>query len=84
MCSLQLEVPKKTGKVNHNAKEDSESLLKKSNNEENLMFELNTEFGILISKLEKEYDLVLKEVDSRNETITKLTSQIGNLFNFIY
>jgi hypothetical protein len=41
-----------------------------------------TESRILISKLEKEYDLVLKEVDSKNETIKKLTSQIGNLVNF--
>jgi hypothetical protein len=85
MCSLQLEIPKKMGKVNNlNLKEDSEFSLKNSNNEETLIFELSTaknaleDSRVLISKLEKENDLLIKEINSKKDTIKKLTSQIGN------
>jgi hypothetical protein len=84
MCSLQLEIPKKMGKVNNlNLKEDSEFSLKNSNNEETLIFELSTaknaleDSRVLISKLEKENDLLVKEINSKKDTIKKLTSQIG-------
>jgi hypothetical protein len=85
MCSLQSEIPKKMGKVNNlNSKEDSELILKNSTNEETLIFELSTaknaleDIRVLISKLEKHNDLLINEMNSEEDTIKKLTSQIGN------
>jgi hypothetical protein len=85
MCSLQLEIPKKMGKVNNlNSKVDSEFILKNSTNEETIIVELSTAKNalensrVLISKLEKDNDLLIKEINSKKDTIKKLTSQIGN------
>lgn len=85
MCSLQLEIPKKMGKVNNlNSKVDSEFILKNSTNEETIIVELSMaknaleDSRVLISKLEKDNDLLIKEINSKKETIKKLTSQIGN------
>jgi hypothetical protein len=85
MCSLQLEIPKKMGKVNNlNSKVDSEFILKNSTNEETIIVELSTaknaleDSRVLISKLEKDNDLLIKEINSKKDTIKKLTSQIGN------
>ena len=68
MCSLQLEIPKKMGKVNNlNSKVDSEFILKNSTNEETIIVELSTaknaleDSRVLISKLEKDNDLLLRE-----------------------
>ena len=85
MCSLQLEIPKKMGKVNNlNSKVDSEFILKNSTNEETIIVELSMakkaleDSRVLISKLEKDNDLLIKEINSKKDTIKKLTSQIGN------
>jgi hypothetical protein len=85
MCSLQVEIPKKMGKVNNlNSKVDSEFILKNSTNEETIIVELSTaknaleDSRVLISKLEKDNDLLIKEINSKKDTIKKLTSQIGN------
>ena len=73
------------GKVNNlNSKVDSEFILKNSTNEETIIFELCTaknaleDSRVLISKLEKDNDLLIKEINSKKDTIKKLTSQIGN------
>ncbi len=85
MCSLQLEIPKKMGKVNNlNSKVDPEFILKNSTNEETIIVELSMaknaleDSRVLISKLEKDNDLLIKEINSKKDTIKKLTSQIGN------
>jgi hypothetical protein len=73
------------GKVNNlNSKVDSEFILKNSTNEETIIVELSTaknaleDSRVLISKLEKDNDLLIKEINSKKDTIKKLTSQIGN------
>ena len=73
------------GKVNNlNSKVDSEFILKNSTNEETIIVELSTAKNalensrVLISKLEKDNDLLIKEINSKKDTIKKLTSQIGN------
>jgi hypothetical protein len=58
--------------------------LKNSTNEETIIVELSTaknaleDSRVLISKLEKDNDLLIKEINSKKDTIKKLTSQIGN------
>jgi hypothetical protein len=73
------------GKVNNlNSKVDSEFILKNSTNEETIIVELSMaknaleDSRVLISKLEKDNDLLIKEINSKKDTIKKLTSQIGN------
>ncbi len=73
------------GKVNNlNSKVDPEFILKNSTNEETIIVELSMaknaleDSRVLISKLEKDNDLLIKEINSKKDTIKKLTSQIGN------
>jgi hypothetical protein len=62
-------------------------IYKNSTNEETLIFALINlstarnaleDIRVLISKLEKDNELLIKEINSKKETIKKLTSRIGN------
>ncbi len=59
-------------------------ILKNSTDEETIIVESSTaknaleDSRVLISKLEKDNDLLINEINSKKDTIKKLTSQIGN------